>query len=448
MKMLKKLFVISIVFSGFSQTLLAQDDKSFTLEEAKAYALEHHYNIINADNEVLIARQKVNETIGMGLPQVSFTGNFSNYLNLPVQVVDASFINPNAQPGETISFQAGTDYTVSGMLQVNQLVFNGSYLIGMQAAKYYANFQESVSQLTKEEVVFNAIQSYQLAAIAKENKAFADSIVVLTQKVVDQQSNYFELGLMLQEDMDQLLFSLLTAKDAAVTAQLQLDNAINLFKLSIGYPINEEVIIEESPEDLKDKSAIAKGDFHQNLQFEIASKQVVLSEYNLKNNRMANVPTLNAFFQHGYNAYTNEFNFHKDNWFDQTFWGLQLNVPIFSGYQRKNRIAQANVRLMKDQNKLDQLEQTLQFQEVQAQNNLLGAKNKHELQLENIKLARSIYNNTLTKEQIGKGNSINVTQKHNQLMMAQAQYLGSLVDLLQAQLALDKLYNNIISNEK
>jgi len=432
----------------FAQYLNAQEPKSFSLEEAKAYAMEHHYSIINADNEVLIARQKVSETIGMGLPQVDFTGSFNNYINLPVQVVDASFINPNAPEGETISFQAGTDYNVSGMLQVNQLVFNGSYLIGLQAAKYYANFQETVSQLTKEDVVFNAIQSYHLASIAKQNKAFADSIVDLSQRMVDQQMNYFELGLMLQEDIDQLSYSLLSAKNAAVSAQLQLNNAINLFKLSIGYPINEDVEIKEKPEELIGQSALATGDYHQNIQFEIASRQVVLSEYNLKNYRMANVPSLNAFFQHGYNAYTNEFDFGKDNWFDQTFWGLQLYVPIFSGFQRKNRIAQAKVRLMKDENKLAQLEQALQFQEVQARNNLLGAKSKQELQQQNVSLARSIYNNTLTKEQIGKGNSINVTQKHNQLMMAQAQYLGTLVDVLQAQLSLDKLYNNILSNEK
>jgi outer membrane protein TolC len=102
---------------------------------------------------------------------------------------------------------------------------------------------------------------------------------------------------------------------------------------------------------------------------------------------------------------------------------------------------------MKDQNSFDQVTQALKFQEAQAQNNLRSAKDKYALQKQNIELAQTIYDNAITKEEIGKGNSIIVTQKYNQLMMAQAQYLGAMVDLFQAQLTLDKLYNKILSNQ-
>ena len=174
-----------------------------------------------------------------------------------------------------------------------------------------------------------------------------------------------------------------------------------------------------------------------------------LSEYNVKNNKFSNLPTLNAFFNHSYNAFRNEFNFFdsEHDWFSQTSWGLQLNIPVFSGLQRHAKTQQAKIELMKNQNSLDMMTETLRFQEIQAKNNLAGAQSKHDLQLENIKLARSLYQNEVTKDKIGKGNSINVTQKYNQLVMAQAQYVGSMVDLFQAKLALDKLYNNILSNQ-
>ena len=93
------------------------------------------------------------------------------------------------------------------------------------------------------------------------------------------------------------------------------------------------------------------------------------------------------------------------------------------------------------------MEQNLQFQEIQSRNNLRGAQNKYDLQKQNVVLAASIYDKSITKEQIGKGSSILVTQKHNQLMMAQAQLVGSMVDLFQARLAIDKLYNNILPNK-
>jgi outer membrane protein TolC len=93
------------------------------------------------------------------------------------------------------------------------------------------------------------------------------------------------------------------------------------------------------------------------------------------------------------------------------------------------------------------MEQNLQYQEIQFQNNYKTAIDKTELQKENVELAKNILKNEVIRENIGKGNSINVTQKHTQYMTAQAQYIGSLVELFQAKLALDKLYNNILPSK-
>ena len=100
--------------------------------------------------------------------------------------------------------------------------------------------------------------------------------------------------------------------------------------------------------------------------------------------------------------------------------------------------------MLKDQNSVEQLENSLKFQEIQLQNNLRGAQNKLELQEQNVVLAKNIYANSLTTESIGKGSSIVVTQKQNQLMVAHSQYLGAIMELLQTQLELDKLYNKIL----
>ena len=448
MKQPIKLLILSALGICFSVNLNAQEDKMFTLERAKIYALEHHLDVKNADYEVLIAEQRVKETVGMGLPQVDFNGQFNHFINIPIQVVDATAFNPMAQPGETMEFKMGTDFTSSGSLTVNQLVFNGSYMIGLQAADYYAKLQASASEVTKEDVIFNTIQAYQLAAIAKGNKAFADSLFTITDQLITKQKNYLELGMMLQEDMDQLSYSLLASQNAVLSADVQYENALNLLKLSMGYPIDQEIEITESANDLVAVENISVGDLTQNLTYQLMEKRVIMAEYNVKNNKFQNLPSLYAFFSQTYNAYRTEFNFFADEkWYPQTVWGLQLNVPIFSGLSRHYRTQQAEVAKLKDQNSFDQVSQALKFQEIQAQNNLKNAKDKFELQKQNIELARLIYNNAITKESIGKGNSIQVTQKYNQLMVAQALYLGAMVDLFQAQLTLDKLYNKILSNQ-
>ncbi len=424
------------------------DAQVFSIEEAKIYALDNNLSVAEANNAIEIARLKITETRGMGLPQVDFNGNFSHFINLPVTVLDAKFFNPLAADGETISFEAGTKFTSTGTLQVNQLIFNGSYIVGLQTASLFAKFQKNISDQSKEEVIFNVINAYQISSVAKENLVFMDSLVESTEKLVKQQQHFLDLGMIQQEDIDQLNYSLINARSVQTTAQIQLENALSMLKLAMGYPMNDSIELSNNIDDLLQKESISKGDIHSNLSFTMIEKKVQLQALNLKNNKFANLPSLNAYFQQTYNAYRNEFNlFANEKWFPQTVWGLQLNIPIFSGLSRYARTSQAKVELLNTENQLTQLERQLQFQEIQTRNNLKGAKNKHQLQTKNVELANSIYQKAITKNEIGKGNSMLVTQKHNQLMMAQAQLIGSTVELFQAKLAIDKLYNNILPNK-
>ncbi|MFT5777767.1 MAG: outer membrane protein [Crocinitomicaceae bacterium] len=444
---MNKIIPIALMFFLTGSTW-AQE--TFSLADAKAYTLTHNLTIKNSENDIKSAEQRFIEIRGMGLPQVDIIGGFSNFINLPITIVDASFINPNAAPGETISFRAGTKYTASGSIQATQLLFNGSYLIGLQAADYLTMLQENATQVTKEDAIFNVIQAYQLAAVATENLAFADSMVLTTERLIDKQSNYLELGLIKQEEMDQLNYSLLMSKDARLSAELQLKNAISLLKFSMGYPMKDNLAITDKADVLLRESALSTNteSVTQNLTYTMLEKQVTLSEFDVRNNQFANLPSLSTYFTHTYNAYRNEFNFFaKQPYYAQTVWGLQLNIPVFSGLSRHARTEQARVRLLNDQNSLKMMENTLTFQAEQARNNLAGAQSKHELQKENIALAQSIYDKAITKKEIGEGNSIIVTQKYNQLIMAQAQYTGALIELFNARLSLDKIYNNILPTE-
>ena len=440
----KLILGILLMISPFTN---GQSD-GFTLEAAKSYALENQIIIENAQHDIADAKERANEVRGIGLPQMNLTGQFGNFINLPVQVIDASFFNPSAPAGSLVSFRAGTEYSSSANLQATQILFNGSYIIGLKAAKNYASFQETAAKLTKEDVIYNVVQAYQLAAVAKTNLNFVDSLTALTEKMVNQQSVFFDLGLMKAEDMDQLNYSLLTAKQSKLAANLQYQNALTLLKYTMGYPIDTPIVISQSVDALLSTKAIVSGDITSNLTYELIKKQIRLSELDLRNKQFANLPNLNAYYQHSYTAYRNEFNFLDSDkqWFLQSSWGLQLNVPVFSGGRRHAMTQQARIKLMKDQNSLIQMEETLKMQEKQAKNNLLNAQSKLELQKQNVDLARNIYENSIASEQIGEGTSIVVTQKYNQLIMAQSQYVGATIELFQAQLELDKIYNTILQN--
>jgi outer membrane protein len=444
--MRKKIILIGVL--SLHNILFGQIEVSkFSLHQCKEYALNHSEKIKNATIELEIAKQKVNETRSIGLPQINANGGFNNFLNLPVQVVSANFMNPNAKPGDLVAFKAGTDYSTSANIQVTQLIFNGSYIVGLQVSKFYTQFRNTTLKKTKEDVLFNVTQAYQTFVAAKTNLNFIDSIVSITENLVSKQRNYLELGLMTQEDMDQLEFALLTAKNNQSDANLQVKNAKALLKLTMGYPQEKDIETTETIEELLSKSAINREPFNlkNNLNYQLLSEQKALNEYALKEKKYSALPSLSAVAQHGYNAYRNDFNFfdaHK-SWYSQTFWGLNLKVPIFSSGNQPARLKQAKLEIKKNENSLQELSETLKFQEQQAQNNLSSAKEQVLLQQTNIDLAKKIYENAVIKEQIGKVNSILVSQKYNQLIQSQAQYIGSILNLFNAQLQIDQLYNTL-----
>jgi len=445
-KELKKKPMNKFLFAAFLFVGTVNAQSSFSLSEAKQYGLDAHLSVKNAQLDIVKAKEQKKEYQAIGLPQVDISASFNNFINLPVQVVDAKFINPMAPDGETISFRAGTTYNSSATLQVNQLIFNGSYFIGVEAAKQIVNLQQTLLNQSQEEVLFNIIQAYQLVAVSKENVRFSDSMLRVTNQLIEKQKNYFELGLITQEDMDQLEYAKLTAMNTLTNADIQLNNALTLLKMTMFYPMEQSIDITETVDDLLLKVSLKDaGSVANNLTLQILQQQINLDELNIKNNKYAYLPTLAGYFQQGYNAFRNEFDFFSDKpWFSQTFWGLQLNVPVLSSGQRKARLEQTKIQKMKDENAFKIAENALKMQEIQAVNNLLGAQQKMNLQKENIRLAGKIYENSRIKEAIGKETSITVTQKYNQLMIAQAQYIGSLVDVFNAKLNLDKIYNQIL----
>ncbi len=427
---------------------LAQEKSAFTLMEAKTFALENNPTLKNSALEVEVSEAKRREIFGMGLPQVSLTGGFNHFINLPVQVVGANFINPNAGPDETISFQAGTKFSSNGTFQANQLLFNGSYLVGLQVAKLYVDFQRTLTVQSQEEVVFNVIQAYQIATVAKENIQFTDSMILITKDLVNKQKNYLDLGLMKQEDFDQLAYSLLTTENAKLEAENQYQNAITLLKMTMSFPMDKNLEITENSAQMMLRSNLSGTDLNNNINILVLEQQRQLNTYDLKNKQAGKLPSLNAFFQQQYNAYRNEFNFFSnEKWFPQTLWGLQLNIPIYSGGTKDAQIKQAEIKLKQNDNTLSQYKENLKFQEMQAKTNLANAQKKMELQQANIDLAEKIYKNSLIRKEIGQESSINVTQKYNQLIMAQAQYTGAKVAVLDAKLALERLYNQILTKK-
>ena len=427
--------------------LHAQEEQTeFDLAAAEEYGVNNNLKVKNALLEYESARKKVWETTAIGLPQINLEGQFQHLLDIPTSVVDASLFNPLAPPGQVMEFQMGQEFTTSATLNVSQLIFDGSYIVALKFSKFYQSMATTSIELTKQETKTMVREAFYNVLVAEENVRLMDSVVVSTEKMWKQTKAYEEAGLIEKEEVQQLELAYNRIKASRQNAARQVEVAKNLLKLSMGYDMDKDIQLNATLEDVvaeivQNNPAIADNNVKDNPNYVMLDQQVQLDEYSIKNEKAAFYPSLGAFFTHSQNAFRNEFDFFEDKpWYPTTVWGVSLKIPVTSSGMKIAKVQQAEIKMEKDQNSLEDLEKTLKFQEFQLKSSFQNAMELMEIEKSNVELATTIYNNQLKRKTTGVAGALQVTQLQNQLLTAEGNYIAAVMQLLSVKVELDKLF--------
>lgn len=437
------LFAFLVVFAfgkGFAQD-------SFSLSQAEDYGVTNNEKVKNALLEMEIARKKVWETTAIGLPQVSLEGQFQQLLDIPVQVVDASLFNPAAPEGEVLEFRAGQEFNTSLNINASQLIFDGSYIVGLQFSKFFQKMTSTAADNTKQEVKAMVREAYYTVLVANENLGLMDSILESTKNLWEKTKVYAENGFIPQEDADQVAIAYNRIVASKATAERQADVAMNLLKLQMGYDFDKSLTLTETLDDVlaslqSNSPLLSQSSIKENANYVLLEQQRQLDEFSLKNEKAQYLPSVGAFFNHSQNAFRNEFDFFQDKpWYPTTVWGISMKVPITSSGQKIAKVQQAEIKLDQDVNNLQNLENSLKFQELQLKTSFQSAVEMVELEKSNVELADRIYKKAITKNETGVVSALEVTQLQNQLLSAEGNYIKAIMEMLNLKVQLDKLYN-------
>lgn len=438
---------VSLLFSLFFISGFAQDATSFNLSEAEDYGVNNHHKMKNALLDVEAARKRVWETTAIGLPQISAEGNFQNFIDIPTSVVDASFLNPMAGPDEVVEFQMGQKFSTGLTFNVNQLLFDGSYIVGLKFAKFWKQMNSNGAERTKAEIKTMVREAYYNVLVAEKNVAVMDSILQSTEKLNRETQVFLENGFILKEDADQIKYAVNKIKVSKQTAERQFEIAKNLLKLQMGYDFDKEIELTENLDDVLDNILSAspvtqKFDVKSNSNYQMLTEQKTLDEFNVMNEKAGYYPSLAAYLQHSQNAFRNEFNFFNDGaWYPTTVWGIGLNIPITSSGMKVMKVHQAEIKVEQDQNNIENLERSIEFQQLQLKAQFQNAHDQMLIEQENVELAKFIYEQALIKKSNGAISSLEVTQLQSQLLQAEGTYIGSIMQLMSVKIELDKLFN-------
>ena len=418
--------------------------RSFTVEEAVTFALDSNYTAINSRRDIAKAIKKKWETTASGLPQVSASLDYNYQIKQPTQLIPAEFTG--GDPGTFIPVVFGTQHNATATATLSQLIFDGSYLVGLQAAKTFLEFSENANEKTKLEVRKGVINAYGGVLLAQESVAILDKNIATLEDNLRETRIIFENGFAEEEDVEQLQITFLTLKNQRANAMRMVTIAKQMFNLAIGIDVSEETVLTQSLEGLALPALGLLNDtvnLEQNVDYKIVNNLNEQRELELKLEKSKALPTLGAFINVGTFAGRNEFNFFdsQEKWFAQSITGFQLNIPIFSSGMRNARTAQAAIAL--DQAKTQKEETAQQIKLAYA-----SAKSDHELaidnyntSLKNITLAERIENKNQVKFREGLSTSFDLRQAQTQLYQVQQELLQAMLQIITTKADLETILN-------
>lgn len=441
---MKNLIYIVLCLLTFSAK--AQDSTlMLTLDKALELALSENVNVKNARIDQKIAQKQIWETTAIGLPQINGEGSFQNFIELPTTVIPANAFNPAAPADELVGVQFGTNYNVTGSITLSQLIFDGRYLVGLQASRAVSGLYKLSSEKVNAEVKKRVKQAYFTVLITQ-------STIETLEKSTDELQNIYKSsqimsneGVIETTEADQLSINLRAVENNLISAKEQLEIAKNFLKLEIGLPLEQNIQLNETLEGLTSSVQTISNDFSPsaNINYLLMENRLTINRLSLREQQAFALPTLGGFFTHQQQAFRNEFDFFNSGnpWYPSTLWGLKLTVPIFSSGQRISRINQAKLEIEKAENELENLDTGLKVQYQSAMQKFNSAKRTLETEKKNLSITETILKNTEIKFKEGMASSMELSQAQSQHLNTKANYISAAYNLLNAQIELNYLLN-------
>ena len=441
---MKKLIIAIALLSGYSSI----GQESYSLKQAKEYAIQNSTQVKNSLLDVEIAQQKIKETTATGLPQINGSVAFQNFLDVPTSLIPASSFDPAAPVDLLIPVKFGTDFNLNGTLQVSQLIFSGNYLVGLQASRTYKDISLQMVEKSELEIKAAVSKAYFTVVVLEANSEAMDSSLIMIKHIYNDTKILINEKVLEPSASLQLELSIMELENGLKQANDQIIVAKKLLKFQMGIEIKTEISIAD---DLTTLSSGLEGEIAstmnvaENIDYKILQTQLKVNELLVKNKKADYLPTLAGFFSHQQVAMGNEFNFFGSDgsWYPTSIWGLNLSIPIFSGGQGPSRLKQAKIETLKTQNRIKQLDEGLQLQTAQAitaYNNSLESQKTREKAVE---IANEVLRTTELKFKEKVVSGMELTQAQSQLIQSKTNLINAKYEVLKAKLAIDKLINKL-----
>ena len=406
----------------------AQEVQELSLRKAIEYAVEHNKQLQVSRKDIDLYRQKVRESVSQGRPQVNgsldYSTNFGYKMNFGGSAIK---MKDQSNVGATLS----------------QLIFSGQWILGIQTSKIaeqIANQQVNITELDIKENIFNTyyaiLVSERLRDIIKQNLENMDQIYQHTK-------NMYDAGTVEITDVDQIRINVGQLKNNLLALDRNVEVNYNLLRLQLGLQAENPVRLTDPLESFLGqedyvKLAVKQFEINNNPEFQLMQTQEELSKKMVGLQKWTFAPTITGTYSYNYKLLKPDFDMSPKH-----SAVISMDIPIFSGLQRKAQLEQAKIELEQTSLNKSLLEDQLYVNEKQYKYELKNATENYYLQKENIQVAKRVLENIQRKYEFGAVSSLDLTQANNNYLEAENNYTNACLTLLQAETQLERLYNSL-----
>ncbi len=446
---MRRIIVSLSILAACASSAHAQEPMALSLQAAMDYAVKNNAAAKNARIDVLIQDAQNKQVTAAALPQVNGKGEFTQFFNIQKAFLPGSFI-PGGDPTTFVPVAFTPRYSSTASATGNQLLFDGSVLVALQARNTVMELARKKGQLTEEYIRYEVQKAYYGIVIAQRQISILSNSLKSLRNVASDLTKMKESGFVEKIEVDRTNVQVNNLATDSLKAYSFLLVSQQGLKFAMGMDINTPIVlIDTSVEKTLENGLLLASspvDYNNRTEFSLLNTAQQLNNYNLKRYKLAALPSLAAVGSLGYNYGANRFQdittFTGNTYQFFSFGGLQLNIPIFGGFKRTNQVKEARLNIERTNNTLDSQKLAINFEVERSKTIFKNSLLQLESQDRNLELANSVVDLSQRKYKAGVGSNLEVNQAQTELLRAQNNYFSSLLEAVTAQSDLQKALGN------
>ena len=440
--------ILSLLF--FSNILFSQQ-LNLTLDDCIELALKNNENLKNSILEENISKAVSKEYLAVGLPQINVDGGLKYNYEVQKSLIDISRFMPGVPEGTEQEVQFGQTYEGRFDFNIDQMIFNGSYFVGLSATKELEKLSNKLTQRTEIDIYESVSKAYYTVLNTKSRIDLVNSNIERLLTLLEESKQLYDNGFIEKLDIDRITVSYNNLQSEKIKTDRLYDLSLFVLKFQIGIPLSQEIkLIGNLDEDILENFDfdLSKFDYNKRIEYSILKTDRNLKSYDLKNNRSQYLPQIYVNYNYGLNTSASSYDLFFDSYRWKNFgtFGLKLVVPIFDGFLKRSKINQSKYKIEQIDNQLLFLERSIDLQINQSVVGYSNSKESLEITSKNLDLALSIYNASEKKYKEGVGSNLEVLNANAGLKQAQTNYYNAVYEVIISKINLEKtlgtLYNN------